>query len=185
MRICLQTPCAAEQRHSLLIFRRLYAFAQRSALLDWLQSPDSWPTKFQCTCYLHSDYSIFTRASRLPALPMEEDTLALAIVTIPAAVPPNVTVSLVLAGHGAACSSGHKNPFRCHRAQHPEATLLQTDHVPAWCWHSATEVLLELVCYGVCCVGPDSCVEETKMVTPSDPNGQQFTLPGQAGRVIF
>ena len=79
----------------------------------------------------------------------------------------------------------HKNPFRCHRAQHPEATLLQTDHVPAWCWHSATEVLLELVCYGVCCVGPDSCVEETKMVTPSDPNGQQFTLPGQAGRVIF
>ena len=113
---------------------------------------------------------------------MEEDTLALAIVTIPAAVPPNVTVSLVLAGHRA-CSD-HKNPCCC-RSAHPEATLLQTDHVPAWCWHSATEVLLESLCViGVHCVGPTACLQETKMVTPSDPNGQQFTLPGQAGRVM-
>ena len=96
---------------------RQYAFAQRSALLDWLQSPDC---KF-VTISRQVEMSKYSKLSKQihevfclndilidlrhgmfdhrwrSGFSLQDDTLALALVTVPAAVPSNVTVALVLA----------------------------------------------------------------------------------------
>lgn len=61
--------------------------------------------------------------------------------------------------------------------------MLTSDYVPVWCWHSATEVPKVQNCRRNFDMATPSPLQETKMVVPSDPNGQQFSLPGEAGEL--